>query len=98
MKKTDIFINRMQYHLATLLLLLLLNFCTGQQPADKGANAKTKATLDFIVGLQKEGMIIFHSMIILICHDKMKVNIYLVNLLDGLTVLLIYHLWKKSQI
>jgi hypothetical protein len=61
----------MQYHLATLLLLLLLNFCTGQQPADKGANAKTKATLDFIVGLQKQGMIIFDSMIILICQDKM---------------------------
>jgi hypothetical protein len=61
----------MQYHLTNILLLLLLNFCTGQQPADKGANAKTKATLDFIVQLPKQGMIFFHSMIILIYQDKM---------------------------
>ncbi len=49
----------MQHYLATLFLLLLLNFCTGQQPADKGANAKTKETLDFIVGLKKQGILAF---------------------------------------
>ncbi len=48
----------MQYHLTTLLFLLLLNFCIGQDPADKKANAKTKATLDFIAGLPKQGMFI----------------------------------------
>jgi hypothetical protein len=81
----------MQHHLTNVLLLLVLNFCVGLQPADKGANAKTKATLDFIGGLPKQGMIIFYSIIILLCQDKMKVNIYLVNLLDGLTLLLICH-------
>jgi hypothetical protein len=48
----------MEYHLTTLLFLLLLNFCVGLQPADKGANAKTRATLDFIGGLPKQGMFI----------------------------------------
>jgi hypothetical protein len=61
----------MQYHLTNILLLLVLNFCVGLQPADKGANAKTKATLDFIGGLPKQGMIIFHSMVILVCQVKM---------------------------
>jgi hypothetical protein len=51
----------MQYHVKNLLFLLLLNFCIGQQPADKGANAKTKATLDFIAGLSKQGMFILNS-------------------------------------
>jgi hypothetical protein len=60
----------MQYHLTNVLLLLVLNFCVGLQPADKGANAKTKATLDFIGELPKQGMIIFHSMIIFIFQDK----------------------------
>ncbi len=45
----------MQYHLTILLFLQLLNFCVGQQPAHKGANAKTKAILDFIAGLPKTG-------------------------------------------
>jgi hypothetical protein len=61
----------MQYHLTNVLLLLVLNFCVGLQPADKGANAKTKSTLDFIGGLPKQGMIIVHSMIISACQDKM---------------------------
>jgi hypothetical protein len=61
----------MRYHLTNVLLLLVLNFCVGLQPADKGANAKTKATLDFIGGLPKQGMIIFHSMVSLVCQDKM---------------------------
>jgi hypothetical protein len=46
----------MQYHLTTILFLLFLNFSVGLQPADKGANAKTKATLDFIGGLPKQGI------------------------------------------
>ncbi len=57
-ERTDIFISRMQYHLTNLLFLLLLNFCVGLQPADKGANAKTKGTLDFIAGLPKHGIFI----------------------------------------
>jgi hypothetical protein len=55
-ERTDIFISRMQYHLTNLLFLLLLNFCVGLQPADKGANAKTKEILDYIVGLPKRSM------------------------------------------
>jgi hypothetical protein len=47
----------MEYHLKTLLFLLFLNFCFGLQPADKGANAKTRATLDFIGGLPKQGRV-----------------------------------------
>jgi hypothetical protein len=65
-ERTDIFISRMQYYLINLLFLLLLNFCVGLQPADKGANAKTKATLDFIAGLPKQGMFILVFMIIFI--------------------------------
>jgi hypothetical protein len=65
-ERTDIFISRMQYHFTNLLFLLLLNFCVGLQPADKGANAKTKATLDFIAGLPKQGMFILVFMIIFI--------------------------------
>jgi hypothetical protein len=65
-ERTDIFISRMQYYLINLLFLLLLNFCVGLQPADKGANAKTKATLDFIAGLPKQGMFILVFTIIFI--------------------------------
>jgi hypothetical protein len=46
----------MEYHLITIFFLLLLNFSVGLQPADKGANAKTRATLDFIGGLPKQGI------------------------------------------
>ncbi len=36
--------------------LLVVDLCTGQQqPADKGANAKTKQVLDYIAGLSKQG-------------------------------------------
>jgi hypothetical protein len=55
----------MQYHLTTLLFLFLLNFCVGQEPADKKANAKTKATLDFIAGLPKQGTFIFDCILLL---------------------------------
>ncbi len=44
----------------------MLNFCVGLEPADKGANAKTRATLDFIGGLPKQGMFILVSIIITI--------------------------------
>jgi hypothetical protein len=37
------------------LFLLVVDLCTGQQPADKGANAKTKQVLDYIAGLSKQG-------------------------------------------
>ena len=64
-------IDKKMYFYRNILVIFIASYlCNGQQPADKGANAKTKATLDFIVGLQKQGMIIFHSMIILICQDK----------------------------
>ena len=49
----------MKYHSPILLLLFFLSFSVGLQPADKGANAKTKATLDFIGGLPKQGMFSF---------------------------------------
>jgi hypothetical protein len=39
-----------------LFCLLLINLSVGQQPADKGANAKTKATLALIAGLPKQGI------------------------------------------
>ncbi len=55
----------MQYHLTTLLFLLLLNFCVGQEPADKKANAKTKATLEFIAGLLKQGTFILDCILLL---------------------------------
>lgn len=48
----------MEYRLSMLLMLFFINFSVGLQPADKGANAKTKSTLDFIGGLPKQGMII----------------------------------------
>lgn len=38
-----------------LTIVLLINICVGLQPADKNANAKTRATLDFIGGLPKQG-------------------------------------------
>ena len=42
-----------------LLILIVLNLCNGQQPADKGANAKTKEILDFIAGLPKQSISIY---------------------------------------
>jgi len=38
-----------------LFCLLLLNLSVGQQPADRGANAKTKAMLALIAGFPKQG-------------------------------------------
>lgn len=56
----------MEYHVLMLLVWFLLNLCAGLQPADKGANAKTKATLEFIDGLPKQGIIIEQYSLILI--------------------------------
>jgi hypothetical protein len=69
-ERIGIFVDRMQCHLKNLLGLLLLNFCVGQQPADKGANAKTKATLDFIAGLPKQGMFSLECIVISIHQIK----------------------------
>jgi hypothetical protein len=44
----------------------VLNLCNGQQPADKGANAKTKEILDFIAGLPKQGMSIEYGTFVFI--------------------------------
>ncbi len=60
----------MEYHLTTLFFLLFLNFCVGLQPADKGANAKTKATLDFIAGLPKQGMFSLECIVVFIHQIK----------------------------
>ncbi len=37
-----------------LLVSIVFNLCNGLQPADKGANAKTKELLDFIGGLPQQ--------------------------------------------
>ncbi len=59
-KRTDIFINKMAFSLKTFVLLIVLNSCICQQPADKGANAKTKQILDYIAGLPKKGRVILN--------------------------------------
>jgi hypothetical protein len=35
------------------LKIIVLDLCSGQQSADKGANAKTKEILNFITGLPR---------------------------------------------
>jgi hypothetical protein len=60
----------MEYHLTTLFFLLFLNFCVGLQPADKGANAKTRETLDFIGGLPKQGIVLLECTVISIHNTK----------------------------
>ncbi len=45
----------MHWKKSYFLFLLVVDLCTGQQPADKGANAKTKQVLDYIAGLSKQG-------------------------------------------
>lgn len=46
---------RMVSSLKMFVLWFLFNLCVGIQPADKGANAKTKQTLDYIAGLPGQG-------------------------------------------
>jgi hypothetical protein len=48
----------MYFHLEILVILILLKSCICQQPADKGANAKTKEILNYIAGLPKQGLFI----------------------------------------
>lgn len=55
----DILNERMMFSLKTFILWFLFNSCVGLQPADKGANAKTKQTLDYIAGLAGQGSIVF---------------------------------------
>ncbi len=55
------------YRLRNILIVpIVLNLCNGQQPADKGANAKTKEILDFIAGLPKQGMSIEYGTFVFI--------------------------------
>jgi hypothetical protein len=56
MKRTD---TKMYFYRNVLVIFLVFNFCNGQQPADKKANAKTKATLEFIAGLPKQSICLF---------------------------------------
>jgi hypothetical protein len=44
----------MHWKKSYFLFLLVVDLCAGQQPADKGANAKTKQVLDYIAGLSKQ--------------------------------------------
>ncbi len=46
----------MYFHRNIFLIIFVLNLCNCQQPADKGANDKTKIILDFIAGLPKQGI------------------------------------------
>ena len=48
-------IRSMQWKSSHFLILLLVHVCTGQQPADKDANAKTKQVLQYIAGLSQQG-------------------------------------------
>ena len=45
----------MYFHRPLLVIFIAAYACNGQQPADKGANAKTKEILDYIAGLSKQG-------------------------------------------
>jgi len=56
MKRIFIFVNKMYFHRNILVIFIVFNFCNSQQPADKGANAKTKEILDLIAGLPKQGI------------------------------------------
>ncbi len=46
----------MYFHRSILAIFIAVYICNGQQPADKGANAKTKEILDLIAGLPKQGI------------------------------------------
>jgi hypothetical protein len=56
MKTRIIFVNKMHILRNILIVSIVLNLSNGQQPADKGANGKTKETLDYISGLPKRSM------------------------------------------
>jgi hypothetical protein len=79
MKRIDRLMNKMHKLRNILIVSIVLNLCHGQQPADKGANAKTKEILDFIAGLPKQGMSIVYRTFICIILLIKKVNIFRVN-------------------
>ncbi len=54
-----------------LLIVFLVSFCLADQPADKKANAKTRATLDYIAGLPNQGRFIRKNQLIPICSIKL---------------------------
>jgi hypothetical protein len=76
------------FHRTILAISITLYFCNGQQPADKGANAKTKEILDFIAGLPKQSMSFEYRTFIFILLIK-KVNIFRVNSLELVVIVLI---------
>jgi hypothetical protein len=60
MKRIDRLVNKMHKLRNILIVSILFNLCNGQQPADKGANAKTKEIFGFIAGLPKLGICLLH--------------------------------------
>jgi hypothetical protein len=56
MKEID---KKMYFYRNILVIFIASYLCNGQQPADKGANAKTKEILDYIAGLPKQGICVF---------------------------------------
>ena len=70
MKEQTYLSAKMEYHLLMLLVFFSFSFSIGLQPADRGANAKTKSTLDFIGGLPKQGIIIEECSIVSIHNVK----------------------------
>jgi hypothetical protein len=78
MKRIDRLVNKMHKLRNILIVSILFNLCNGQQPADKGANAKTKEILDFIAGLPKQSMSFAYRTFIFILRIK-KVNTFRVN-------------------
>jgi hypothetical protein len=56
----------MFFSLKALLFFLALTSCFSQQPADKGANAKTKKILEYVAGLPKQSKMIFNHFYVLI--------------------------------
>jgi hypothetical protein len=79
---------KMYFHRNVLVIFIALYLCDGQQPADKGANAKTKEILDFIAGLSKQGISILYRTFIFIFLIK-KVNTFRVNLRELVVIVLI---------
>jgi hypothetical protein len=88
MKRIDRLANKMHKLRNILIVSILFNLCNGQQPADKGANAKTKEILDFIAGLPKQGISIPYRTFIFIFLIK-KVNTFRVNSLELVVIVLI---------
>jgi hypothetical protein len=80
-RRTDIFITKMPMLRNILAISIALSLCYGQQPADKGANTKTKGILHLIAGLPKQGISILTLHIYFYLFTG-KVNIFRVSLLE----------------